>query len=178
LSNVNQFGDPDIESTKLLREREEEGELAELRNEVTQIRQLIEDLTREIDCLVEGQHAENPVWQVVRTPEVVTNLSFTGVGFISTDHLGSGDYLRLNLRLKTSPQTIIDCIGVIVRNQEVESSGCHGHETRYDFGVRFMHTHETDRERLIHYLFKVQRRMLRDRREQKDALVDESVSAA
>jgi c-di-GMP-binding flagellar brake protein YcgR len=96
-------------------------------------------------------------------PLAVVDCSSLGVGFIASNSMATGDYLRIDMKLRATPAIHIECMGCIVRCMRMERQQ-DGPE-RYDVGVRFTHIHESDRERLIHHLFKVQRRLLRDRKE-------------
>ncbi|MRR32373.1 hypothetical protein EG834_19065, partial [bacterium] len=76
---------------------------------------------------------------------------------------------RLEMKLRATPAIRIECMGAVVRCARMQRAGDDPSE-RYDVGVRFTHIHEADRERLIHHLFKVQRHLLRDRKEARDAM--------
>jgi hypothetical protein len=171
MSRVNTTADPTSEALSYLNKGDDP--LLALQGEVAQLREIIQQLVINIADLtaivVGGTPAQMPANQP-RSPLVILNCSSTGVGFITTEPLQEGDYLRLTLTLRTIPMTIIECMGVVVRCLALEQRESDGQGMRrYDIGVRYTHIHETDRERLIHYLFKVQRKLLRDLKEAREA---------
>ena len=168
MAQVNTLDEPDSESLGLLKSGEDP--LVQLHAEVTELREMVNEALNRIDkltALVTGQAV--PTQRKIEEPLAVQNCSGTGVGFMAASAFEEGDYLRINMTLREIPQRKIDCVGVVVRctpiqNEEDEQSPVH-----YDVGDHFTHIHENDREHLIHYLFKIQRRLLRDRKEARHA---------
>lgn len=134
-----------------------------LRSEMTLVRRLLEKLTMQMDHLtqvVEGRNIQlvRPEFQ----PLEVVDCSATGVAMRLREAMPIGTYLKLRLDFKTLPKMSLECIGVAVRcGEETDDRGIGAY---HEIGVRFTHIHETDRERIVRHLFKIQRNMLRDRR--------------
>jgi hypothetical protein len=160
MARVNTVGEGEPTDTfKLLRKADDD--IMELHREIGQLREMMADAIARIDALTSIVTGHELPGGREHHPMQILNISSTGVGFLGTEQLHSGDYLRLHMEVKASPRTVIDCMGVVVRCTPMEV--LEGHPLpRYDVGVRYTHIHETDRESLIHYLFKVQRRLLRD----------------
>lgn len=170
MARVREAAGLDSETARLL--HKDEDPLDELRAEIRDLRGMLQDVLLRLDNLTAIVTGGQPSQGLgpARRPLSLQNCSSSGVGIVTEDYLGEGTYLRMRLNLHTVPQTTIDLIGVVVRCTRLETSEPKEHAPRYDVGVRYTHIHESDRERLIHYLFKVQRRMLRERREQRDVL--------
>lgn len=148
-----------------------EDPIDQLRQEVWILREAIYALSRRIEDLTEavesGGHGDRAH---IEHPLMVSDCSNTGIGFIGEAPHSEGQYLKLKLRLPTVPIAEIDCLGVVVRCRKLDPPEENPGALRFDFGVRFTHIHEPDRERIIQYMFKVQRRMLRDRKEAREEM--------
>jgi hypothetical protein len=160
-------GESASDTLQMLRKGEDPTE--QLRAEVAALRELIGEMMLQLDevaSLVRGEGPAGPKRQIHYALSVL-NCSSTGLGLVHSDTLLPGQYLRLQMKLRNAPPLDIECLGVVVRCQKLPAeAGCE----RYEIGVRFTHIHEADRERMIHYLFKVQRQLLRDRKEARSAL--------
>lgn len=173
MSKLNPLDEPISESSRLLRSKDDP--LEQIRQEIASLRIGMDTILVKLEQLTELiASGERPRTQVKsKEPLAVVNCSSTGLGFISDESYDQGQYLRLHLTLCTLPQVEIDCLGVVVRSKRLEHDPLTPvTEARYDTGVRYTHIHECDREHLIHYLFKVQRRMLRDMKEMRDDVID------
>lgn len=172
LSKVNPLGEPISESSRLWRGKDDP--LEQIRQEIASLRIGMETIMAKLDQLtaliVSGERPHSEV--TIKHPLAIVNCSSTGMGFLSDEQYDQGQYLRLHLTLCTVPQVEIDCLSVVVRSKELEPDPQSPAIGRHDTGVRYTHIHESDREHLIHYLFKVQRRMLRDMKEMRDELLD------
>lgn len=164
MAQVNTLGDPHADTLQLLRNNADPMEA--LRGDVAALREMIGELMARIDHLTTLVIAgPQPETTLQRQPLSVQNCSSTGLGLFTQDAPQEGDYVRLRLTLRTTPQTVIDCVGVVVRSLSVRPAENSGGATVYDVGIHYTHIHESDRERMIQYLFKVQRRILRDLKE-------------
>lgn len=169
MARINNLSAPDNEATKLLRNQGDP--LAMIRDEIALLRDRMNDMMAKLDLMmsiITDDQQRTPT-KVLR-PISVMNCSSSGLGFLTDLAQQEGDYLHLRLALRTIPQTMIDCMGVVVRCSKLEQQSEQAGAARFDVGIRFTHIHESDRERLIHYLFKVQRRILRDMKEARDAV--------
>ena len=168
MARVNTLSGPASETIQLL--RTEEDPLVVMREEISALRDMIGDLMEKVDDLtafiVSGAPQEPAK---VRQPLALQNCSSTGLGMIAKERLELGQHLHLRITLRTVPTTIIDCMGVVMRCETCSQSTSETGSPTHDIGLRFTHIHESDRERLIHYLFKIQRRILRDLKEAREA---------
>lgn len=151
--------------------RDTDDPVSQLRNEIGVLQEMLNEVLGRLDHLTAVVTGSAPAETTrFNRPLGIQNCSSTGVGLIVREGLHEGDSLRLHLTLRTVPQTEIDCMGLVVRCNKLATEAREGGEDRYDVGVQFTHIHESDRERIIQYLFKAQRRLLRDRREAREQL--------
>jgi uncharacterized coiled-coil protein SlyX len=171
MARVNTLEERSFETNRLIRAVDDP--LAALREEIGTLHTMLSALMIKVDdmhAIMAGlQPSSNS--RRIKHPLSILNCSGTGMGMLVGEMHPEGEYMRIRMTLRTLPPTTIDCVGVVVRCLTVERSK---DETagppRYDVGLRFSHIHEADRERLIQYLFKVQRRLLRDRKEAREAM--------
>ena len=90
-------------------------------------------------------------------PPVEVNISGSGMSFITTEHVGAGALLEIEILLPLYSGTIIGLIAKVVRSDVVGRDEAPQFET----GVRFEAINEDDRELIIRYVFKRQRELLR-----------------
>ena len=172
MMRVNALGDPESETTQLLRKAEDP--IEQIHIEISELCEMLKDLMTKVDRIEARLNGEiqTPMEELM-TPIFISNCSSTGVGFITEMTHEEGDYVRMHMSLPTTPRTVIDCVGVVARNEVYPGNDeTPGQSTRHDVGIRFTHIHESDRERLIQYLFRIQRRELRDRKEAMQALAE------
>ena len=172
MARVHTLAEPVIESLQLLRAKTDDP-LAQLRQEISTLREMMGELIAKVDDLTNIVQGATPrSASPTRRPIQIQNCSSTGIGLITAEPHAQGEYLRLQITLRTSPQVTFDCMGQVVRNARLERPGA-DEDTMpcYDVGIHLTHIHEADREHLIQYLFKVQRRILRDRHEARLAAV-------
>ncbi len=168
LSRVLNSEDTSFESNRLLRTGDDP--LDQLREEIVLLRELVHDLIGQVADLKSVVSGEQRGAERLRQPLAVINCSSSGVGFITAQPITGGQCLRLRLRLRMSPPLQIEALGNVVRCAPLPRQPGDTNSERYDIGVTFTHIHESDRERLIHCLFKAQRRLLRDRHDAREAM--------
>lgn len=169
LACVNMIGDPENQVHQLL--RSETDPLTALREEIASLRDRINEMIVRIEdlaAIVAGGKAPGASG-TARQPVAIMNCSSMGIGILTREIFNEGQYLRLSITLNTVPRTVIDCMGVVVRCVVLDQAAPDRGPADYDVGVRYTHIHESDRERLIHYLFQAQRRLLRDMKEARQA---------
>lgn len=170
LAKLNTYEQPGSEANRLM--HAEDDPIQILKGEISTLREAIFDLTRKMESLTlliesGGAHGGTKI----EKPLAVSNCSNTGLGFIGSRPHPEGTYFKMHLRLPMVPMAEIDCVGVVVRCDRTEPLHS-GEPEKFDFGVRFSHIHENDRERIIQYMFKMQRRMLRDRKEAREEIAE------
>lgn len=166
MAKINPLDDPISETVRLLRAKDDP--LEQIHQEIAGLRATLEIVMAKLDqltTLISSNDKNRTGMLTVKKPLALCNTSSTGLGFLCDEQYEHGQYLRLHLTLCTTPQVEIDCMGVVVRCKRLEEDPCDPAQVRFDTGVRYTHIHESDREHLIHYLFKVQRRILRDMKE-------------
>jgi hypothetical protein len=171
MARMNAVGDPQSESLRLLKSTDD-GELSQLHQDVLQLRDMMSEIISRLDMLTTAVTGQPTVTSSAMMPLQIQNVSSTGAGFIGYEALQSGDYVRLHMVIHSTPRTVVDCMGVVVRCTRVD--GENGLPPKFDVGLRYTHIHESDRERLIHYLFQIQRRMLRDLKEARQTMAEKA----
>lgn len=81
------------------------------------------------------------------------NISGGGICLVTEDQLEKGDFVEAFIKLKHK----IRFVGVVVRTKEVKNKG----KTEYETGIEFVRIENRDRERIISYIFKTQRELLK-----------------
>jgi hypothetical protein len=123
---------------------------------------MLRDLTDRVDHLTAIQEGRSSTPPLDRTCRVI-NISGGGLAFEHTEPYAAGTPLRLSFDISRYPYRSILCLGEVVRT---ESRPCAGLTVpSHLVYVRFTQIREEDRDRIIHYVFRMQRRMLRSRRE-------------
>ena len=169
MARVNSLDNEASETTQLLQNIEDP--IGEIRGELNILREMVSELIVKVDDLTHMMSGDAPrSSHRYKHPLGIQNCSGTGLGFIASEPHLEGEYLRMNMSMRTVPPTVIDCMAVVVRCSPLDPPAGQEQSKRYDIGVQFSHIHEVDREKLIRYLFKVQRRTLRDRREARESM--------
>jgi len=134
-----------------------------LDNVLANFYQMIRDLSDKVDHLITLQEGGEPARRRDATSRVV-NISGSGLAFESDEALPAGAKLRMAFDLSRYPYREIVCLGEVVRacTHPDPPLGT----ARHTMSVDFTHIREEDRDRIIHYVFRMQRRMLRNRRQQ------------
>ncbi len=82
------------------------------------------------------------------------NLSEGGIGFTIGEQVKKGDILELQILLPIFPIAIIWAWGRVVRSTPLP-------EGSYSVGLEYVKVKEEDQDKIVHYLFKKQRELLR-----------------
>lgn len=169
MSRVNTAEEPGSQSLQMLKSGDDPLEM--MRQEIQSLREIIQELAIRMEDFAAAVRGEAPSMSKhgMMRPVSVIDCSSLGVGFIASSPMAAGETIRIEMKLRATPAIYIECMGCIVRCAPLEPTSGHEGPEQYDFGVKFTHIHEADRERLIHHLFKIQRRLLRDRKEARDS---------
>lgn len=81
------------------------------------------------------------------------NISGGGICLVTKDLLEKGVYVEAYIKLKQR----IRFVGVVIRSLEVRNRG----RTEYETGIEFVRIENSDREKIISYIFKTQREQLK-----------------
>ena len=119
------------------------------------------ELHRKVDILAELLAHENR--SKVEVPlEHDVCISASGVGLNIDEHSTPGQKIALCIVLPLIPPVNIFITGEVTRSNMLESpSDCE--KTIFETGINFVSIKDDDREKLIKYIFKRQRDLLRDR---------------
>lgn len=88
---------------------------------------------------------------------VEVNLSEGGIGFTIKGKVKKGDILELKMLLPVFPLVLIKAWGKVIRSTSVPKDGC-------KVGVQYLNVKEEDRDKIVHYIFKKQRELLRSKK--------------
>jgi hypothetical protein len=121
---------------------------------------MLREIADQVDRLIAVQEGRSVTAPHDRT-SIVVNISGAGIAFEASEIYALGTKLRMVFDLSRYPYRSILCLGEVVRVDSRPSPppGVAPHLIY----VGFTHIREEDRDRIIHYVFKMQRRMLRRR---------------
>jgi len=88
-----------------------------------------------------------------------TDICSNGVGFISPGALEVGSLLKMRIFLPISPPMLIVCIGKVLRTAELK--GDSSQKKGFKTAAIFIAMNEDDRDKLVGYIFKRQRELIR-----------------
>ena len=90
------------------------------------------------------------------------NLSEGGIGFAMDEEVEQGQFLEMEILMPSFPTAVMKVWGKVVRRSPLPEGG-------YRVGVEYTHIKEEDQDRIVHYLFKKQREILRCKKVSKKA---------
>lgn len=94
--------------------------------------------------------------QVIRT----LNISGSGISMVITRPLEVGQLLDISLSIPDFPLGVFRAQGEVMRSSQLKGKEFH----LYEAGIRFLDLNEEQRERLISFTFRQQRRTIRQRK--------------
>jgi len=94
---------------------------------------------------------------IFRQKPVEVNISESGIGFITKEKVRKGEILELKILLPVFPLAIIKVWGKVVRKTSLSKGG-------YRIGIQYINIKEEDQDKIVHYIFKKQRELLRNKR--------------
>jgi hypothetical protein len=124
-------------------------------------------MLREISDQVQHLMALQQGQVVASKPDVtarVFNISGSGLGYENNGALEPGTKLRMSFDMAGYPYRSVVCLGEVVRAAAPDKPTPSG--MSHQIFVDFTHVREEDRDRIIRFVFKMQRRHLRHRRAQ------------
>lgn len=147
-------GDLEIETDRLWHTDDVSDKLQE---QYDQLIRFMEQINAKVDYLIALEEGTEPP-QVMRTTATVVSLSAIGLSFTENKAVGMGHLLKLRIQFSRFPLREILCLGRVTRETE-QPDGL------YDIGVQYECIHEDDRERIFRFISRVERKMLRERKE-------------
>ncbi len=170
----------DIASRKTLFEQEHEsdftilGSLASVTQQMSGLLHKIESsepdianyltaLDNKIDLL--GRAFLSRYYDLADQPVQPVNISASGISFTAPEKFEPGTFIELQLLLQPS------FTGILIYGQVVscEKSDPAGSDSTYSLGVDFTHINNNDQDMLIRHVIKRQSKLLRERREAREA---------
>ncbi|KPJ60749.1 MAG: hypothetical protein AMJ42_01365 [Deltaproteobacteria bacterium DG_8] len=94
---------------------------------------------------------------IFRQKPIEVNISESGIGFITKERIKKGDIIELKMLLPVFPLAIIKVWGKVVRTTTLSKGS-------YRVGVQYINIKEEDQDKIVHYIFKKQRELLRNKR--------------
>jgi len=91
---------------------------------------------------------------IFRQKPVEVNISESGIGFITKEKVKKGEILELKMLLPVFPLAIIKVWGKVVRTTPWLKGS-------YRVGIQYINIKEEDQDKIVHYIFKKQRELLR-----------------
>jgi len=114
-----------------------------------------EKIDRITDFLGIDQTDEDSL-QVIRT----LNISGSGISMVITRPLEIGQLLDISLTIPDFPLGVFRVQGEVMRSSQLKGKESH----LYEAGIRFLDLNEEQRERLVSFTFRQQRRTIRQRK--------------
>lgn len=128
--------------------------------QLAQLHNRMDEINDKLDYLIavgEGRVAEV---QMTRRSEIL-DISAIGLSFLETVSIPESSYLRMRIELSRFPVRHIVCIGQVVRSVSAQSED----GSCFEIGIRFEQIHDDDREKIFRFVSRVERKMLRERKE-------------
>lgn len=117
--------------------------------------QMLRDIQHQVDTMVALQRGEPAPPSPHRSDRAI-NISGDGVAFASESEIEPGTKMHLTFDLTRFPHRTIECLGEVVSCEPLE-----GEPGTVVVRVKYTHIREIDRDRIINYVFKIQRRQIR-----------------
>lgn len=127
-----------------------EGELAE------EVRRQLERISEQLNLIMEVLR-DRRVLRMLRSTPAVVEISGAGLRFRLAERVRPGQLLALSLLLPLGVPVLVRAIGRVVRVEATPDG--------QEVAVEFTRIREEDRERLVRYVFELEREALRRRRE-------------
>ena len=104
----------------------------------------------------------NPVERRPEHPVYLLDISGAGLSFLAKEDLPKETLLRVRIRYSRFPLSEVLTIGKVMWVRPAEADK---HEGQFEIGVRFEVIRDDDREMLFRFITRIERKMLRDRKE-------------
>lgn len=125
--------------------------------------QFMQRLDAKLDYLIAMEEGEKPP-KIQTHPISMVDISGAGLSFYCQEELPEKSYLKIHIELSRFPMTEINTIAKVMWSQKIQEGNMAGYS---EVGVYFETIHEDDRERIFQYIARMERKMLRDRKEAK-----------
>jgi hypothetical protein len=121
----------------------------------------LSQLDAKLDYLI-GIAEGKPAQPVVQHPVYLLDISGAGLSFLGRENLGKDVLLRLRVRFSRFPLNEVLTIGKVMW---CRPSGDDKHNGEFEIGLQFEVVRDDDREMLFRFISRIERKMLRDRKE-------------
>lgn len=88
----------------------------------------------------------------------VTEISGAGLKFLTSEKLTPGQAIEVALSLSNLPPVLIGLVGEVLRIEEEQSSG------KQLYALKYLFLRDSDREKIVQFVFKEQRELLRGKK--------------
>ena len=124
---------------------------------VSYLMEFMFQINEKLDKVIDMLGGEHPDQNHIHVEETV-NISGSGVSFIVSSSVPVGSLLDISLFIPDFPMGMFNVQGEVIRINpgKGDEAGC------YEIGIKFLNLSEEERERLIEYTFRQQRRTIRD----------------
>jgi hypothetical protein len=146
--------DLDIEVDSYWRSEDVASRIDEQFHQMTRFMDQVNSKLEYLIALSEGRQSPRPAAHHVE----LASISGAGLSFLDEKLLPVNTHLKMRVQISRFPLREISCIGRVARSCRFEN-GLH------DIGVRFERIHDNDRERVFRLISRIERKMLRDRKE-------------
>ncbi|MBN1865896.1 PilZ domain-containing protein [Candidatus Sumerlaeota bacterium] len=158
LSQPSSQSEPDTDIAHIMRTEEIEDILEDQFDQMTQA---LNKISSKLDYLISLAEGKKPEVTRARSA-VVLDLSGSGLSFVDSAPVEPESYLKIRLQISRFPLLEVRALTKVVRCDPVP----HATEgQRYEVGVFFEAIHEDDREKIFRFIVKVERKILRERKE-------------
>lgn len=150
--------DLEIETDKFWRT----ADLGERMNEqFTQLSRLLNQIDAKLDHLIAISEGEKTTF-MGRHAVSLLDISGAGLSFFTGETISERSLLKLEIQFSRFPAVEILAIGRVIWGRE---TGSGAPEKKFEIGVQFEVIRDDDRERVFRFISKIERKMLRDRKE-------------
>jgi len=134
----------------------------QMEEQFAQVMRMLKQVDAKLDYLIdvaEGRRAPG-----TGRPNMVVLLDISGAGlsFVNPGEIPVGSFLRMLIQVNRFPMVEIPVVGKVQRCLDVAETEGAG---KFELGVSFEAIRETDREHIFRFISRMERRILRERRE-------------
>ncbi len=127
----------------------------------SQITQFLKQVDAKLDYLIALSEGGQPVKKAAHSVSLL-DISGAGLAFVDRNAIPADTYLKVRIRLNRFPLVEVAALSQVVRSLPLNEDSEQG---RFEVGILFIAMHKDSRERVFHFISRVERKMLRDRKE-------------
>ena len=104
--------------------------------------------------------SKNEAHSVAFSQGIGKNISASGMNIVTDKPVNKGQIVHANIVLSKLPFVCIDAYGEIIRLSSIKEKDT----SMYQVGIKFLNLDETEREKIVAYVFQQQRKSIRKRK--------------